>query len=276
MTINYTEEMKLPMPDGLPYNWVAIINGIVESLDAGAELTFTFGENVSAGDAVSLKSTDGRIYKAQSNDSTLTPAIGFSPNSVSSGAEGKVRWFGWIDIDTSYSAAINPSWSPGECAYVDSIGGRLAKTQSSWANAVGWAKTNTSSDFTTRFAIRPEPRCSRVLRDLLVQKRAVFADEYDNGESGAAKTIDWTNGNKQKLVLSGNAVLSFAHPFGVCTVTLKVEQDASGSRTVTWPPTVKWPGGTAPTLSTDPYAVDIACFYHDGLNYYGSSGLDYS
>ena len=46
MAINYTEEMKLPMPDGLPYNWTAIFNGIVDQLDAGAELTFTFGENV--------------------------------------------------------------------------------------------------------------------------------------------------------------------------------------------------------------------------------------
>ena len=44
MTINYTEEMKLPQPDGSPYNWLAILNGIVEALDAGAELTFVFGE----------------------------------------------------------------------------------------------------------------------------------------------------------------------------------------------------------------------------------------
>jgi len=35
-------------------------------------------------------------------------------------------------------------------------------------------------------------------------------------------------------------------------------QDGTGSRTVTWPGTVKWSGGTAPTLTTDGGGIDIA------------------
>lgn len=275
MTINYTNEMKLPMPDGLPYNWVAIINGIVEALDAGAELTFTFGENVAAGDAVALKTTDGKIYKAKSEDSTLTPAIGFSPNLVGANSEGRVRWFGWIDVDTSWSAGDQASWSPGECAYVGSVAGRLAKTQYSWANPVGYAKGFTNASYITRFAIHPHHRCTEVVRDLIIQKKAVFAAEYDNGNSGASKTIDWRNGNKQRVTLTGDCSLAFVNPQGATTVTLKLIQDGTGSRSPNWPGVVRWPGSSIPELTSDPNAVDIVCLYHDGANYYGSSGLDF-
>ena len=158
MTINYTDEMKLPLPDGLPYNWIAIFNGICEQLDAGAELTFTFGENVAAGDCVALK-TDGKIYRALNTDATLTPAIGFAPNAVTSGNEGKVRWFGWIDIDTSWSADRYISWSPGQCAWVGSTEGRLAKQSYSWGNVVAWAKAHTTASWNTRFVINPKDIC---------------------------------------------------------------------------------------------------------------------
>jgi hypothetical protein len=49
---------------------------------------------------------------------------------------------------------------------------------------------------------------------------------------------------------------------------LKVIQDATGSRAVTWPASVKWPSGTAPTLSTAANAIDIVTFYYDGTSYF--------
>jgi len=159
MAVNYSEEMKLPMPDAGGQNWGAIINGIVDLLDRGGELTFTFGETVAAGCAVALK-IDGKIYKAQGTDPELTPAIGFAPNAVTSGNEGKVRWFGWIDIDTSWSVgATKKSWSPGDCAYLSSIPGRLTNVSYSWANILGWAKGHTNASYATRFVIHPHGIC---------------------------------------------------------------------------------------------------------------------
>jgi hypothetical protein len=275
MAIDYTEEAKFGLLEGGSANWGSVFNAIAEALDAGAELTFTFGETVIAGDVIAISAADGQAYKSVSNDSTLTPAIGFAPNAVTSGNTGKVRWFGWIDIDTSWSVGDSVSWSPGECAYVGSVAGRLAKSQYSWANAVAICKEFTDASFNTRFRIKPKNRCRELVGGLKVEETVVFDTEYDNGNSGAAATIDWTNGNKQKLVLSANSVLSFAHPFGICTVTLKVQQDGVGSRTVTWPPSVKWASGTAPTLTTTADGIDIIAFYWDGLDYYGSAVLDF-
>jgi hypothetical protein len=276
MATSYTEEGKFALLDDGSQNWGSVINGVMEALDAGAELTFTFGEAVSAGDTVSLNVVDGLVYKAASNSETLTPAIGFAPNSVLSGYEGKVRYFGWIDVDTSFSYGDDVSWSPGEPMYPGSIAGRLAKSRYSWANPLGYAKSFTDADRVTRFVIHPEHRNEQLVESLTAEKKIAFIEEIDNGNSGAAATIDWGAGNKQKIVLTDNCVMSFAHPFGVCTVTLKIIQDGTGSRLITWPPTVKWPGGTAPTLTTDAWAEDLICFYHDGLNYYGASSLDYS
>ncbi len=269
MSTSYTSEAKFAQLDTGSQNWGSVINGITEALDAGAELTFVFGENVSAGDAVAVKTVDGLVYKAASNDSTLTPAIGFAPNTVVSGNQGKVRWFGWIDVDTSFASGSSVSWSPGDPVYVGSVAGTLAKTRSSWANYLGWAKSFTTTGLMSKIAIEPRHRHSELVRDLTAQKKIVFASEIDNGNSGATATIDWNDGNKQKIVLTADCVLSFTHPFGAATVTLKVQQGPVGSRLATWPPSVKWPGGTAPTLTTTPYATDVIEFYHDGLSYHG-------
>lgn len=108
-----------------------------------------------------------------------------------------------------------------------------------------------------------------------------FDAEYDNGNSGTAAYIDWNNGNKQKITLNANTTLTFAMPgesgtTPAANLILKILQDNSGSRTITWPGTVKWPGGTAPTLTTTANAIDIICFYFDSTSYYGSFSTNYS
>lgn len=106
---------------------------------------------------------------------------------------------------------------------------------------------------------------------------AYFDAEVDNGNSGAADTIDWTAGNKQKSTLTGNCTFTFSpEPSGPCNLVLKLVQDATGSRTVTWPADVKWPGGTAPTLTTAANSIDIVSFYYDGTDFYGQASLAFS
>lgn len=101
-------------------------------------------------------------------------------------------------------------------------------------------------------------------------KGEVYADaELNNGNSSTAITIDWTSKNYQKVTLTDTCVFTFTAPNGVTTLILKLTQDATGSRTVTFPASVLWSGGTAPTLTTDANAVDLISFYYDGTNYIG-------
>jgi len=71
---------------------------------------------------------------------------------------------------------------------------------------------------------------------------AVFDAEYDNGNSGAADTIDWTKGNKQKSTLTDDVTYTFTAPSGACNLILHIVQDGTGGRDATWPASVTWLG----------------------------------
>ena len=104
-----------------------------------------------------------------------------------------------------------------------------------------------------------------------------FGNEYDNGsQAGASYTLDWNNGQKQRITLTGNiTTLTLTAPPGVGNFLIKIIQDGTGGRTITWPASVLWPGGTAPTLSAGGGARDIITFYYDGTDYHGQFGLNF-
>jgi hypothetical protein len=101
--------------------------------------------------------------------------------------------------------------------------------------------------------------------------------EKDDGNSGTADTVDWGASNFHKSTLTGNVTYTFTAPNGPAELFLKVTQDATGSRTITWPATVKWPSGSAPTITATANKSDLFRFYWDGANYWGSTvGQNYS
>lgn len=106
--------------------------------------------------------------------------------------------------------------------------------------------------------------------DIKGVQAATFNGEVDNGNSGTADTIDWGAGNNHKSTMTGNCTYTFTAPAGPANLVLKLVQDATGSRTATWPATVKWPNNTAPILTTTANRIDIVTFYYDGTNYFGA------
>jgi hypothetical protein len=94
----------------------------------------------------------------------------------------------------------------------------------------------------------------------------------------SSTSVDWTNGQKCHLGLSSTTTISFTAPgqtWEKCNLLMKISHVSAGN-SITWPSSVKWPGGTAPTLSTGINDVDIISFYFDGTNYYGVASLDFS
>lgn len=92
--------------------------------------------------------------------------------------------------------------------------------------------------------------------------------------SAATTTLNLANGNVFNLTLVGNTTLAFTGATNgkACSFTLYLKQDGTGNRTVTWPASRRWAGGTAPVLSTAANAVDIVVFesIDGGANWYGS------
>jgi len=104
-----------------------------------------------------------------------------------------------------------------------------------------------------------------------IDKQAYYDEEVANTSSGGAVTINWTNGNKQKLTLSENITsITFTAPSGPCNLVLRIIQDST-VRTVTgWPAAAKWPSNAIPVITAVASKVDVLTFYFDGTSYYGA------
>lgn len=101
------------------------------------------------------------------------------------------------------------------------------------------------------------------------------------GPTGAltdAATVAWDASTIQiaTLTIGGNRTLGAPSTPIIGTYVLKVTQDMTGSRTLAYNAVFKWPGGTAPTLSTAAAAVDVLTFICDGTNFYGTAQLAFS
>lgn len=99
---------------------------------------------------------------------------------------------------------------------------------------------------------------------------------FDAGNSSTAITLDLANGNVQKITLTANCTVTLTSPAsGVMrSLTLLVFQDGTGTRTITWPVSVKWGNAGAPVLTTTAAKMDmISLFTVDGgTNWYGALG----
>jgi hypothetical protein len=81
-------------------------------------------------------------------------------------------------------------------------------------------------------------------------------------------TLDLANGTVQIITLGGNVTITMPTATSGKSFIMYLKQDGTGSRTVTWS-TVKWAGGTAPTITSTASRQDILSFFADGTNWYG-------
>ncbi|WP_428491671.1 hypothetical protein [Rhodopila sp.] len=92
-----------------------------------------------------------------------------------------------------------------------------------------------------------------------------------------AATVTWNLNTAQtaKVTLGGNRTM--ATPTNMIdggNYMLRVIQDGTGSRTITWNAVFKWPSGTAPTLSTGAGKVDLLSCTSDGASMLCVATLD--
>lgn len=90
------------------------------------------------------------------------------------------------------------------------------------------------------------------------------------GNSGTSQTLALTNGTVQTVTMTGNCTFTMPTATAGKSFILIAVQDGTGSRTATFT-SVKWAGGTAPTLTTTATTGrDIFAFVADGTNWYGT------
>lgn len=86
---------------------------------------------------------------------------------------------------------------------------------------------------------------------------------------GETITFDLNESNSHYVTLGGNRTIALSNPTVGQKFILRLQQDNTGNRTITsWFTTIKWDGGTPPTLSTTGNRADLFGFFCTSGNQY--------
>ena len=77
---------------------------------------------------------------------------------------------------------------------------------------------------------------------------------------GTTVTFDGDTGNIFTVTLGGNRTLALSNIDAGQSFIIRLVQDGTGSRTVTWFSTIKWADGVEPTLTTTGDKTDVFGF----------------
>ena len=99
------------------------------------------------------------------------------------------------------------------------------------------------------------------------QVRVDLGEKVVTLTDAATINIDASLGNNFRVVLAGNRTL--ANPTGLIdgqVFNVRIKQDGTGSRTLAYGTKYKFPGGTAPVLSTAANALDFMSCQYDATD----------
>lgn len=98
-------------------------------------------------------------------------------------------------------------------------------------------------------------------------------ERWGSTTTSGVVTVDCNLANYFLMTLTGNiTTLAFNNvsTFWMTSVTFEITQSGSGGYTITWPGTVKWEGGVAPTLTPTVGKKDVITLVtRDGTNWLG-------
>ena len=85
----------------------------------------------------------------------------------------------------------------------------------------------------------------------------------------ATATLDCSDANRHVITMpAGNITIALSNIATGQAIVVEIIQDGTGSRTVTWFSTIKWAGGSAPTLTTTASKKDSFGFICTGSGTY--------
>ena len=98
----------------------------------------------------------------------------------------------------------------------------------------------------------------------------------ESNTDGATVTFDLDASSTHTVTLGGNRTLALSNADAGQKFIIRLVQDGTGSRTVTWFSTIKWPGGVTPTLTTTANKTDVFGFICTSAGNYDGFVLGYN
>lgn len=171
------------------------------------------------------------------------------------GGGGTVTSVG-LTMPTGFSVANSPVTGSGTLAVTTTLSGVLKGTGSGIAAAVA------GTDYVT-------PTGSETLTNKTLTNPTItnYTETTFTANTGTALTLDLTNGTIQILTLTGNATITMPTATAGKSFVVQLKTGAGGF-TCSFN-AVKWPGSSAPTVTSTASRMDMFSFFADGTNWYG-------
>lgn len=113
----------------------------------------------------------------------------------------------------------------------------------------------------TAFATVAEVLTGTATAKFLTPSNLFGAAAWFSLTDGATISVDQNSGLNFTVTLGGNrAIANMSNAKAGSGGFFEIIQDGTGSRTLTWGSNYKWPGGTAPTLSTAAGSIDMVAY----------------
>lgn len=194
------------------------------------------------------------------------------------GGSGTVTSVNGIDPDGTGNITLSALDVGAQLADTDLAGlaglgdGVPVRTSGVWGVATG---TRDTTRFLRDDGTWQQPQQSAI--DTINTRLDALDGVTNVGNAGTALAVTpGSNTGTVKLITlnSASCTMTFNNPAVASraySLELVLTQDATGGRTVTWPTSVRWAGGGAPTLSTTGGASDRLLFttYNQGSTWYG-------
>jgi len=218
--------------------------------------------NLVAGE-LALNTTDEKLYFKNAAGTVKLLASNGATTNVSTFSAGTTGF-------TPSSATSGAVTLAGTLAIAN--GGTNATTASitSFNNITGYTASGATGTTSTNLVFSTSPTITTpVLTNPTVTAYLETAPAIAN--SGTAVTLALASGTVLSYTLTGNCTFTMPTATSGTSFIIRLIQDATGSRTATFTG-VKWPGGTAPTITTTASTgVDIISFVCIASVWYGNA-----
>lgn len=209
----------------------------------------------------------------------LGDVVDFGEPSDDSVTSAKIVDGAIVNADVNASAAIDAT---------KIADGSVTSTEFQYINSLSSnAQTQITNTVTVANAALPKSGGTMsgetVFADQLVTRPEIkdYSETKTALSPAATVDIDLTSGNVFTLTADQNTTFTFSNPSPTgkaCSFTLIWTQDSS-DRTITWPGTVDWAGGSAPSVTSGAAKIDVYTFFtlDAGTIWYGfQAGADMS
>jgi hypothetical protein len=240
-------------------------------------------DGLTAGTFSSLNLTGALTYGTATGDRTVstsaTITTGTIPNLTSSTASITLGTIPTLTTGTTTSTAANIT-----SGTIQTLTASTATiTTGTYSGSIN-STSGTIGNFTTTLTGDVAISAGVATASTATVAKLASAQEYTAAHNFNATTLtsgtsiawDLSSNQVARLVLSTNGTMADASNKVDGAVYILLVTQGTGSNTLAWNATYKWPGGTAPTLTTGSAKSDIFTFISNGTSLFGVASQNYS